>query len=681
MYSTENIRNIALIGHSGEGKTSLAEAMLYYCKSIDRLGKVDDGTSSMDYDTEEVNRKISISLAVAFANFKDTKINIIDVPGFFDFEGEMVAALSAADGAIIVTSASGSLTVGTEKALDLCLENKIPAMIFINGVDKENSDFFSTVHAIEAKYTGKVAPIEFPIMEGSKMVGYVNCLTGVAYKDGSETAVPSKLESELGEAVGALTELAAEADDEFLMKYLEGESLTHEELIRGVKIRAMHGDIVPVIAGSATAMYGIENLLSRIVDLIPSPIEARTRTTEDGKTISCDPTAPFSAQIFKSICDQYGKQLLFKVMTGKVSIGDTVLNTTKDESEKIGSSLGFPTAKGKKVDTDTVIAGDIGSISKLTYTAIGDSLSDPNNPVKFAPIAFPNPVIAFAVSSADKNVEEKVIAGFTKLLEEDATFKLEKNVETNEMLLSGLGEMQLDILCKKIKNKFNVEAVLKEPKISYRETIRKKVEAEGKHKKQSGGAGQFGQCTVRFEPGAEDGVFEFVDEVVGGVIPRQFIPAVEKGLREAVKHGILAGYPMVNLKATVFDGKYHPVDSKEIAFINAAKIAYAEGLQKASPVFLEPIMTVKVIVPESYMGDVLGDLNKRRGRILGMESEKGKSVVNAEVPQGEMSRYATDLRSMTQGRGRFEMAFDRYEEVPQMISEKIIKDAAERNKE
>lgn len=681
MYSTENIRNIALIGHSGEGKTSLAEAMLYYCKAIDRLGKVDDGTSSMDYDTEEINRKISITLSVASANFKDTKINIIDVPGFFDFEGEMVAALSVSDGAIIVTSASGSLSVGTEKALDLCIERKIPAMIFVNGVDKENSDFFSTVHAIEAKYTGKIAPIEFPIMEGLKMTGYVNCMTGVAFKDGKETAVPAKLESELNEAVGALAELAAEADDELLMKYLDGESLTHEELVRGVKLRAMQGDIVPLIAGSAVAMSGIENLLSRIVDLIPSPLEARKKLTADGKEIACDVKAPFSALIFKSICDQYGKQLLFRVFSGKVSVGDTVINTGKDETEKIGSSLGFPISKGKKVDADTVIAGDIGTISKLSYSAIGDSLSDTNAKIQFPPIGFPSPVISFAIYSAEKNSEEKVIAGFTKLLEEDATFKLEKNVETNEMLLSGLGEMQLDILCKKVKNKFNAEAVLKEPKISYRETIRKKVEAEGKHKKQSGGAGQFGQCTVRFEPGAEDGVFEFVDAVVGGVIPRQFIPAVEKGLREAVKHGILAGYPMVNLKCTVFDGKYHPVDSKEIAFITAAKIAYSDGCAKAGPVFLEPIMTVRVFVPENYMGDVLGDFNKRRGKILGMESENGKSVVNAEVPQGEMSRYATDLRSMTQGRGRFEMTFNRYEEVPQLVSEKIIKDAAERNKE
>ena len=680
VFHKEKIRNIALIGHSGEGKTSLLEAILYTTKAIDRLGKVDEGSSVSDYDQEEISRRMSISLSMAYTTYKDYKINILDVPGFFDFEGELVAALSVADGAIVVTSATGTLSVGAEKAIDYCLEQGIATMVWVNGVNRENSDYLKTVEAIKERYGNKIVKIELPIMEGNAMKGFVDVLEGKAFDDKkNEIAIPANLQDTYAEAEAELLEAAAESSDELLEKFFGGEALTSDEKRSGIKARTVSAEIIPVLAGVAIGNCNITNLLDHIVAMFPAADEVKAKpytklgdgsraeliVSEDGK---------FAAQVFKTIVDPFvGKLLMFKVYRGKIASGDTAYNSRADETEKISALY---ILRGKKQDgVDALYAGDIGALAKLNYTSTGDTLCDPSEKIAFDAIDFPLPVIAMAVSAVDKNSEEKVIAGFTKLLEEDSTFKLEKNAETNEMLVSGLGEMQLDILCKKVKNKFGVEAILKEPRISYRETIKKKVEAEGKHKKQSGGAGQFGQCTIRFEPGAADGEFEFVDEVVGGVIPRQYIPAVEKGLREAIKKGILAGYPMVNLKCTVFDGKYHPVDSKEIAFITAAKLAYADGLAKANPVFLEPIMTVKVTVPESYMGDILGDLNKRRGRILGMDTVDGKSVINAEAPQGEMARYATDLRSMTQGRGKFVMTFERYEEVPSTLAAKIIEDA------
>lgn len=667
VYSSDAIRNVALIGHSGEGKTSLAEAILFNAKSIDRLGRVDDGNSTMDYDTEEINRKISISLGLGYAEWKNAKLNILDTPGFFDFVGEVIAALNVADGAVIVTSASGQMTVGTEKALDLVTEQKIPAILYVNGVNKENANYIETVNAIREAGYKKVVFAEIPIVENLKMVGVVNVLEGKAFDmSGKQIDIPSNIADTYEEARLAIIEMAAETDDELMMKYFDGEELTHEEVIKGIQAAIAEDKAIIAVGGSATGNMGITNLMDNIIKFLPAP-----------KT---DENAPFLAQVFKSVVDPFvGKMLLFKVKGGKVASGETVFNSIAEKNEKIG---GLYVLKGKKQEgVEKLMAGDIGAVAKLSYTNTGDTLCDSSKKAVCDPIPFPEPVISLAVTSAKQDDEEKVIASLYKLLEEDSTYKVEKNIETNEMLLSGIGETQLEIICKKVKNKFGVEAVLREPRVSYRETIKKIVEQEGKHKKQSGGAGQFGQCHIRFEPGAEDGVFEFVDAVVGGAIPRQFIPAVEKGLREAIKKGVLAGYPMVNLKCTVFDGKYHPVDSKEIAFITAAKLAYSDGCAKANPIFLEPIMSVKVVVPESYMGDVLGDLNKRRGRILGMDLIDGKQVINAEVPQSEILKYATDLRSMTQGRGAFSKEFLRYEEVPASSSAKIIEDAKKRAEE
>ena len=682
VFHKDKIRNIALIGHGGEGKTSLLEAMLYKTKATDRLGKVDDGNSVSDYDQEEISRKMSISLSMAYVLYKDYKFNILDCPGFFDFEGEMVAALAVADAAILVTGATGTVPVGAEKALEYCAEKNMPVFIWVNGVNKENSSFDATLQAYRDKYGAKVLAVELPIMQGNTMTGYVDVLSGTAADvNGKAVDVPAQLNSKLAEEDGILMEAVAEASEELMEKFFGGEEISAEEKKAGLRSRFAMGEVYPVIAGVAVDKQPVLTaLFDHIVDLFPAPGESVKHGYTAGDKhadMEIDESGKFAAQVFKTIVDPFiGKLLMFKVMRGKVATGDVVYNVEADENEKISA---MSVMRGKKQENvDVMYAGDIGAFAKLNYTTTNNTLCDPADVVKFDPIEFPKPVISFAVSSADKGSEDKVFAGLNKMLDEDNTFTLEKNAETNEMIISGMGEMQLDIICKKVKNKFNATAVLKEPRIAYRETIKKCVEAEGKHKKQSGGAGQFGQCSVRFEPVAADGIFEFVDAVVGGAIPRQYIPAVEKGLREAAPKGILADYPVINLKCTVFDGKSHPVDSKEIAFITAAKLAFQDGCSRANPVFLEPIMHIDITVPDSYMGDIMGDLSKRRGRILGTDSVNGKTVVSAEAPQSELAKYATDLRSMTQGRGKFATTFERYEEVPASQAQKIIEDYKKR---
>lgn len=679
--SAKNIRNIALLGHGGEGKTTLAEAILFNAKAIDRQGRVDDGNTTMDFDPEEIGKKISISLATANALYKGVKLNLIDVPGFFDFEGELVQAMTVADCALVVTGPGGTLPVGTEKALDYCVVHKVPTMIFINGMDKENANYWDTVNAVSQKYSTKIVPLMIPLMENGKMTGYANVLEGLFYKVGSHgengQPLPDSLKAKYDELKGVVMEKAAESDEELLMKFFDSGELSADEMIRGMKQGVKEGTAIGVFGGSALADFGVFNLMNNLVSMMPSAAEAKTvvASDENDKPVELKPdeNAPVVIRIFKTIADPFvGRLSLFKVVSGTLRSGLTLKNASKDSEEKI-SSIYF--LKGKKQETvDSACAGDIGALAKLSNATTGDTLSE-GRELRLPPIELPKPVLSMAVYAAKKGDEDKIFGGLNRLKDEDISFTVTKNAETNEMLLSGVGETQLEILCRKLKNKFGVEAVLKEPRIAYRETIKKMAEAEGKHKKQSGGAGQFGQCSVRFEPGAADGQFEFVDAVVGGAVPRQFIPAVEKGLREAIKEGVLAGYPMVDLKCTLFDGKSHPVDSKEVAFVSAAKLAYAEGVAKASPAILEPIYQLKITVPESFMGDILGDMNKRRGRILGMEMVDGKQVINAECPLAEVLKYATDLRSMTQGRGSYEMEFVRYEEVPATSVTKIIEDA------
>lgn len=676
----ETIKNIALIGHSGEGKTTLAEAMLFNAGAIDRLGRVDEGTSTTDFETEETAKKSSISLAVANCEYKGFKFNLLDVPGFFDYEGEMVEALAVCDCAIIVTGGSGVLTVGTEKALDYCLENKVPAMIFITGLDKDNSSYSRTVAAIKEKYGAKICPMFVPHEENEKFAGWVSVISKRAYNLEHEevSGIFERHKDEYEEVKQAVSESAAENDEKLLEKYFAGEELTGDELSFGIKKGVAAGSTVPVYGGSGYANRAVRNLMDRITRMLPGPSfgDGVAANDKDGNPVKLRPdeNKPVVLRVFKTIVDPFvGRLNIFKVMQGVLKPGMVLNNAVKGTDERI-SALYF--LRGKKQEaTAEIAAGDIGALAKLSDVATGDTLCE-SDIYTFPPFAIPAPVYSMAVYAAKKGDEDKMFSGLNKLKDEDISFTVVKNAETGEMLLSGVGETQLKTICKKLKNKFGCEATLKEPKIAYRETIKKSAEAEGKHKKQSGGAGQFGVCDVRFEPGAADGIYEFVDAVVGGAVPKQFIPAVDKGLREAVRNGVLAGYPMVNLKCTLFDGKYHPVDSKEIAFVTAAKLAYGEGIPKASPCILEPIMHIDVTVPSNYLGDVMGDMNKRRGRILGTDQDGAKTVLEAEAPQAELLKYATDLRSMTQGRGKFSVRFERYEEVPQPAQDKIIKEAA-----
>lgn len=678
-----NVRNVAIIGHSGEGKTSLTEAILFNGKSTDRLGTVVDGNTVSDFDEQEIQRKISVSLGVAYTNWQGVKINVIDVPGFYDFEGEFAEAMRAVAGAILVADASGQVSVGAEKAMDYCLKHRIPLMIFINGVDKENANYIATVDAFRAQYGKKLATLHTPIFIDGKMKGYVSVISGKAFLfkngDREEIQVPADKKIEMAKLKEGLTEAAAESDEKLLDKYLDGGWLSNEDIIYGVKKGLCAGDTVPVMGGSALKNLGVINLMNEIVEIMPSPVDRRPVHAVDTKSgedieIVCDEDKPFSAQVFKTIADPFvGKLNILRVFTGSLKSGMTVINTVSGEKERINTLY---IMKGKKQEpVGELKAGDIGAVNKLSFTGTGDTLADESFPIKYDPIDFPLPVLNKAVFAAKNGDEDKVFAGLNKLAEEDLTFKVEKDVDTGETLIKGQGETQLDVICAKLKSKFGAEAILQTPKVAFKETITGVSEAEGKHKKQTGGAGQYGVVNIRFEPGAADGKFEFVDAVVGGAVPKQFIPAVEKGLKEAITKGVLAGYPMVDLKCTLFDGKYHPVDSKEVAFVSAAKLAYEEGIKNAKPVILEPFYSFSITVPDAFTGDILGDMNKRRGRILGMSAEGKNQVISAEAPALETLSYATDLRSMTQGRGKFTSEFLRYEVVPFASQDKIIADA------
>ncbi len=680
--TSEKIRNIAIIGHSGEGKTSLAEAILFNGKSIDRLGRTSDKNTVMDFDEQETSRGISISLACAYTHWNGVKINLIDVPGFYDFEGEFESAMRAVGSAVLVADASGSVSVGAEKAIDYCIRRHIPLMIFVNGVDKDNSNYVQTVEAFVSKYGKKISPTHLPILRDGKMKGYVSVISGKAFEFSpggrEEVAVPEAMKDELQVLKLALTEAAAETSEVLLDKYLTEGTLTNDEIVAGIRSGLRLGDTIPIMGGSALQNMGVINLMYEIVDLLPSPMERRPVMASDNGgevfPVVCDENKPVSAQVFKTVADPFvGKLNMVRVFTGTLKSGMTLYNATTGEKERINTVY---VMKGKKQEAvEELVAGDIGAVNKLVNTNTGDTLCDESAKIKFYDIPFPAPVLTMAISAAKSGEEDKVFQGLNRLAEEDLTFKVEKDKDTGEMVIRGQGETQLDVLCKKLKAKFGCEAVLRSPKIAFKETIKGVAEAEGKHKKQSGGAGQFGVVNIKFEPGASDGEFEFVNAIVGGAVSKPFAVAAEKGLREAMQKGVLAGYPMTNLKCTLYDGKEHPVDSKEVAFISAAKLAYDDGIRRAKPTILEPINSYTITVPDNYTGDVLGDMNKRRGRILGMETVDGLQVISAEAPAIEMLKYATELRSMTQGRGKFTQEFLCYEEVPYSAQEKIIAEA------
>ena len=677
--SNNLIRNVALIGHGGAGKTSLAEAILFNGGAIDKLGKVVSGNTVMDFTAEEIERKTSVSLACAYTNWNGVKINIVDVPGFYDFEGEFEEAVRAVGSAILVADACGFVSVGAEKAINYCLKRHVPLIIFVNGIDKENADYVKTADAFKTMYGRKIATMHAPIIRNGKMQGYVSVVSGKAYEfkpsGREEIPVPQEMESDVAALKNGLIEAAAETSDVLLEKFFESGWLSNDDIITGIKQGLKSGDTIPILGGSATQNIGVINLMNEIVDIMPSPSERRpvaATLLQTGEKIKvfCDENLPFAGQIFKTVVDPFaGKLSYIRVFTGLVKVGDTVYNAANDKEEKIGALY---LLKGKKQESvNSLSAGEIGAIGKLSDASTGDTLCNEKRKIRFSEIKMPPAVYSMAIRAKRTEEEDKVFSGLNKLREEDKSFVIEKNVETGETVIKGLGETQLDVICQKLKNKYGCSAELSVPEIAYKETVTAKTEAEGKHKKQSGGAGQFGVVNIRFEAGASDGLFEFVDETVGGSVPKPFIPAVEKGLREATQQGPLANYPVVNLKCTLFDGKYHPVDSKEVAFVSAARLAFDDAMTRAKPVLLEPIYSYRITVPSDYLGDVLGDISKRRGRVLGMDPDGEQQTIFAEIPLAEMANYVMDLRSMTQARGRFTGEFIRHETVPFEIQEKI----------
>ena len=681
-YKTSNIRNVAVVGHGSDGKTTLVEALLYYAGAIDRQGRVEDGSTTTDSDPEEIRRKISISAAVAPLEWKETKINFIDVPGYFDFAGEMVGPMAVCEGALITVGAVSGLTVGAEKAWAMCDKTHTSRMIVINQMDRENANFDKALATVTAKYGSHIAPIQVPIIEGGKFTGVVCVLENKAFtgegKTYKEIDIPANMSDAVENARAAIMEAAAGADDELMEKYFEEMELSPEDTIRGLRKGILEGTVVPVVCCSALTRIGLAKLLDNVNDLMPSPAgtekEGVDKAGNPDKRI-CAEDQPFSAQVFKTLADPFvGKLSLLKVESGVLTSGTQVYNANAEKMEKPGT-LYFQRGK-KQIPTDKVVAGDICALAKLASVSTSNTLCDPNKVIKFENLHFPAPCISMAVYAKKAGDEDKIFQGLARLSEEDPTAVVSKDPETTESLLSGLGEMHIDVIAKKLASKFGAECVLQQPRIPYRESIRKPIDVEGRHKKQTGGHGQFGDVKIKFRPNDDptDIEFHFEDAVVGGTVPRNFIPAVEKGLRENITHGVLAGYPVVGLTAQLYDGGYHPVDSSEMAFKTAARLAFKQ-LTTANPVLLEPIYTVKVYVPDEYMGDIIGDMNKRRGRIMGMDQVDGQQGVTAEVPQGEMYKYATDLRSMTQARGSFTMNFERYEEVPAADAKKIIENA------
>ena len=677
--SAKDIRNVAVMGHSGEGKTTLCEAMLLNGRTISRMGKIENGTTVSDFDEQEIARKMSVSLSVMHTYWRETKINILDVPGFLDFDGELNEAMRACGAALIVMGPNGGVTVGTEKAVNLCFKLEKPMVIFINGMDKDNADYHGTIEALRAAYPAKIAPIQLPIMRGGKMEGIINALTEKAYKfsqtGAEEIPIPDDMKEELDQMENALIETAAENDDVLLEQYFEEGGLSREDTIYGIRKGIANMNVIPVMAGSALNNRGVINLMTELVKYVPQAAERRDLLATDvatGKVINveCEEEGPVAAQVFKTTVDPFvGKLNYLRVNRGVLRAGSTVYNPNTGTSERI-SSL-YVTVGKKQEAVNELVAGDIGAVAKLANTGTGDTLCDESAQVKFDAIPFPRPTLFMAVYAKTQGTEDKVFSGLNRLAEEDKSFVVTKATETGESLLGGQGEVHLDVICKKLKSKFGADALLKTPKIAYRETILSTATAEGKYKKQTGGHGQYGHCKMRFEP--SDQSFEFAEEVVGGAVPKQYIPAVEKGITECLSNGVLAGYPVMNIKAVLYDGSYHEVDSSEAAFKAAAEIAFKEGMKNARPTILEPICKMKIAVPEKYLGDVLGDLTKRRGRIIVMDAKDDMQIVTADAPQAEIQTYATALRSMTQGRGKFTAAFDRYEQAPENIIQQLIK--------
>ena len=682
---TKSIRNVALLGHSGGGKTSLAESMLYISRLTDRLGNIADGNTVCDYDPEEIKRGYSISSAMAPMLWNGTKINILDTPGFFDFEAEARQCVRVADAAIIVVDGKAGIEVGTELAWNLATEAGIPKAFFINRFDDGEARFYKVFGAIREKYGLNVCPIQIPIIDGDTVIGFANLVEMCVYTFEKATgeyirsSIPEKFADVCNEYHNILLEAIAQTSDDLMDKFFNELPISREEALEAIHQGIISGDIVPVFCGAALKNWGIKTFLDTIAESFPRPLARKVeRLVDDAGNISeiaIDmESKTTSLFVFKTVADPFvGKMSFFKVMNGELNKDMVLKNTTSGVNEKLNK---LTIMRGKKqIDVDSLSCGDIGVTAKLINTNTNDTLTTSSENIKYMPIKFPKPYMTMAITPKAKGDEDKISTGMTRLLEEDPTIKYENNAETKQLTVSGLGDIHLDIIVSKLKSRFGASVDLTKPRLAYRETIKKKVDVEGKHKKQSGGSGQYGHVKITFSPGTEEGL-TFTESVFGGAVPKNFFPAVEQGLREAMQKGVLAGYPVVNLAANLYDGSYHDVDSNEISFKLAANIAYRDGLPQAQPVLLEPVGELKVFVPDNYVGDVMGDLNKRRGRVMGIDpAEDGTQVVLAEVPFSEMTDYVIALRASTQGRGRFDFDFIRYDEVPASITEKVVAEA------
>lgn len=677
-YGLENIRNLVLLSHGGAGKTSVAEAILFTLGVINRLGRVDDGSTTSDYDPDEIKRQISINLTMLPCEWQKTKINLIDTPGYSDFVGEVRAAMRVSEGAIIVVCAASGIEVGTEQVWTYCEEADLPRLIFINKMDRENADFYRTVDELKAKLGSRCVPLQLPIGAHDSFQGVVDLLTMKGYigSEAKEAEVPSSMQNQADSFREKLVEAVAEIDDSLLEKYLDGEELSLGELSDGLRQGTLSGKIVPVLVGSALQNMGITWLLDAVHNYLPSPKEREVITAggsvgQSPQVMEPSESAPLAALVFKTSADPYvGKLTYFRVYLGAISSNSQVWNATRGGEERIGQLF---ILRGKTQETVSQLgAGDIGGVAKLGLTSTGDTLCSRDKPVKITPVQFPEQTFSQAVHPKTKADLDKLGTALARLSEEDPTLRVHRDADTGETILSGLGETHLDVAAEKMLRKFGVGVKLETPSVPYKETITIPAKAEYKHKKQTGGHGQYGHVLLQLEPLSRGSGTEFADKVVGGRIPRNYIPAVEKGVNEAIQEGGLAGYPVVDIKATVYDGSYHPVDSSEICFKIAGAQALKKGLSQGQPILLEPIMTVKVTVPEDFTGDIIGDLNTKRARVLGMNPEGGTNTIEAQVSLAEILRYAIDLKSITQGRGSFTVELGHYEEVPAHVAQKII---------
>ena len=678
--TSKDIRNICLMGHGGSGKTSLLEAMLYFTKGIDRLGKVVDGNTVSDYDPEEIKRKFSIQAAMAPVAYKNSVINVIDTPGFFDFAGEVKQALRVVGNAIIVINAKSGLESGAEIAWDNATEAGVPKAFFVNRLDEENVNFDAIIDELIGQFGTSVCPLIVPYIENHKVHSYVDVIEGKAYTfdnagKATEVAFNDSYKAIIEKYKPIVYEAIAETDDELMEKYFAEEEFTQEEITKGLRSGIISGKITPVFCGSAFNMAGIDFFLGYVADSFPSPIDRKAEIAPDGTEIKLDPNGAPTIFVFKTVADPFGKMSYFKVVNGTLKKDSMLKNLTTGQTERIARIF---VLKGKKqIEVEQMVCGDLGVTTKLVSTNTNDTLSAVDGTPAYKKIDFPTPVFTMAVAPQAKGDEDKISSGISKLLEEDLTIRFQTNPETKQMLLTGLGEMHLDVIKSKLKSRFQISVDLVPEKIAYRETIRKSCKVEGKHKKQSGGHGQYGHVKIEFSPGEEEGL-TFTESIFGGSVPKNFHPAVEKGLLESMNKGVLAGYPVVRLKANLYDGSYHEVDSSEMSFKLAANLAFKEGMRQASPVLLEPVGVLKVLIPDSLMGDVFGDITKRRGRVLGTaadEHKKGYSIVEAEVPKAEMGNYAVTLRAVSQGRASYTYEVTNYSEVPENVAAKVIEEA------